>query len=396
VVVAALVAAPAASATGGGSPAGAAFTTINSAVDGGGVGPREGLCYNGRGNVNCNRYYNKRFVWINGGPDRNKLTDGRYFFAVLEPGWQLDPNDQVPVSTTDKNLSDDHDTWENRTFTVKNGNIFSYTPAPGQTPHDFAVDTKDANEPKIRLFPYSDTTNRGGVYILAICYLGPVGAQAATGGGGSGGGHPGTHAKNCKYDAFKVKEDTTPPSCPPPTFGVDKDGHRYGKQLFWDEGGIDYIEVVSVVNMSIAPLGPGLNYFQGTTDVVQLTGTEINYGKGANIRILVRDVGGNVVECDPVMTTVRAGSRATAGRGLAETYRVSRRETTVTIQNGRPGLARLVVTVNGRRFVARNLRAGERRKLNIASALVRGGHRNRVTLQGTGRRGAQAFVAISN
>jgi hypothetical protein len=44
--------------------------------------------------------------------------------------------------------------------------------------------------PYIRLFPYSDTTNPGGVYIMAICSLGE--------------GYP-VDPRDCKYDAFKVK-----------------------------------------------------------------------------------------------------------------------------------------------------------------------------------------------
>src|SRR3954462_3877579 len=119
---------------------GAGFTTINSTVDGGGTGADEGLCHNGNGNVNCNQYFSKRFVWINGGPDGNGLSDGTDFFAVLVPGNQNDPNDQPPNTfpkpQTDGNLSDDFDPYTNRTFTVTNGEIDTYT-----GPHDFAVDT---------------------------------------------------------------------------------------------------------------------------------------------------------------------------------------------------------------------------------------------------------------
>jgi hypothetical protein len=45
--------------------------------------------------------------------------------------------------------------------------------------------------PYIRLFPYADTTNPGGVYILAICSLGE--------------GYP-VDPRDCKYDAFKVQK----------------------------------------------------------------------------------------------------------------------------------------------------------------------------------------------
>jgi hypothetical protein len=44
------------------------------------------------------------------------------------------------------------------------------------------------------LFPYSDTRNPGGVYIMAICYLGEDGSN-----------YP-VAPRDCKYDAFKVKE----------------------------------------------------------------------------------------------------------------------------------------------------------------------------------------------
>src|SRR5262245_31072262 len=77
--------------------AGAGFTTVNESVDG------SGHCKNGNPGVNCNIYDGKQFVWLNGGPSANGLSpDGQYFFAVLSPGGQADPNDG-----TAKNLSDD-------------------------------------------------------------------------------------------------------------------------------------------------------------------------------------------------------------------------------------------------------------------------------------------------
>jgi hypothetical protein len=149
---------------------GAAFTTTNTNKDG------TGHCKNGNEDVNCNIYDGKEFVWLNGGPDTAYVGDGDYFFAVLEPGGQGggdDPNDLTP-----KNLSDDFDTYANRTFSVAGGTI-SYGGS-----HDF-----DSN--KIRLMPYADTSNPGGVYILAICSLADT--------------YP-VDASDCKYDAFKIKK----------------------------------------------------------------------------------------------------------------------------------------------------------------------------------------------
>lgn len=175
---------------------GANFTTYNAHVDGAG----KDVCKNSA--INCNIYGAKEYVWLNGGPTANGLgPDGEYFFAVLEPGGQPNPNDQGAVA--DKNLSDDYDCYWNRTFTVTNGEVSAYTgdnscPAPYDTftdPHWLDDGDKGPKPnwqpPYIRLFPYSYTTNPGGVYILAICSLDE--------------GYP-VDPRDCKYDAFKVKK----------------------------------------------------------------------------------------------------------------------------------------------------------------------------------------------
>jgi hypothetical protein len=171
---------------------GAAFTTFNPWVD----GFFKEVCKNSI--INCNIYGDKEYVWLNGGPAANGLgPDGEYFFAVLVPGGQPDPNDGGA-----KNLSDDYDAYTNRTFTVTDGEVSAYA-----GDHDLdSGDTIDSNRqychskkgclpdgepPLIRLAPYADTTNPGGVYILAICSLAD--------------GYP-VSPRDCKYDAFKVKE----------------------------------------------------------------------------------------------------------------------------------------------------------------------------------------------
>jgi hypothetical protein len=189
---------------------GAAFTTDNPGF----VGPSSytnQACTNGHfhisPSVNCNQYLDKRDVWINGGPSngKNHLTDGTYFFDVLVPGGQNpDTNDggqkNLSDTTVDPWASGDlngdgstipsGDDYANRTFTVSGGHIASYSGT-----HQF--DTSGGNlGTLIQLFPYDDTTNPGGVYILAICSLGDADANAAL--------PPGVDPKDCKYDAFKV------------------------------------------------------------------------------------------------------------------------------------------------------------------------------------------------
>ncbi len=138
---------------------------------------------NGQG-VNGNIYADKRDVWFSGLPVSAALGADTYFFAVLVPGGQ-GGNDN-PNDGTEKNLSDDFDTYTNRTFTVDgDGNITDY-----QGTHN-----RDGN--LLQLFPYADTTNPGGEYILAVCSL--------------ANGYP-VDPNNCKYDAFKIKNDNTPPA----------------------------------------------------------------------------------------------------------------------------------------------------------------------------------------
>ena len=104
---------------------GATYTTNNPAVDG------LGTCNNGPSaidpTVNCNIYDQKAYVWLTGGPPSggSALEDGTYFFAVLDPGGQhndVNDGENAPVFggdvNTNKNLSDEHDAYTNRTFTV--------------------------------------------------------------------------------------------------------------------------------------------------------------------------------------------------------------------------------------------------------------------------------------
>lgn len=153
---------------------GAGFTTTDFLADGG------NFCLNGNPNAttdinNCNLYEAKQYVWLGGGPTAAALGDGDYFFAVLAPGGQANPNDGSPL-----NLSDgaSGDAEKDRTFHVSGGTV-TYA-----GPHDH-----DGN--KIRLANYDDTPNPGGVYILAICAVDTETYATVA-------------ASSCKYDAFKV------------------------------------------------------------------------------------------------------------------------------------------------------------------------------------------------
>jgi len=147
--------------------------------------------------VNCNIYAAKEDVFLSGSPIQAALGDGTYFFDVLVPGGQPTPNDAATVPDTSqataKNLSDDFDAWSNREFTVTGGTISMLNASS----HAY-----DSATNEVQVAPFANTTNDGGVYILAVCKV-PANPT----------GTPGVDPRDCKYDAFKVKPpNTTPPA----------------------------------------------------------------------------------------------------------------------------------------------------------------------------------------
>jgi hypothetical protein len=174
--------------------AGAGFSGTNIPADG-------DHCFNGPGIVNCNIYDGKQYVWINGGPANgtSQLTDGYWFFVVGVPGGEnSDINDAATVpddgTGTAKNLSDDYDAYTNRVFHVSSHKIDSYSGTHDKYP-------SATQGLKIRLMPYSDTTNPGGEYFVGLCFLG-TDADSSTW------TYP-ADPSQCKYDNFKVKAGET-------------------------------------------------------------------------------------------------------------------------------------------------------------------------------------------
>ena len=253
---------------------GAGFTTVNEVVDG------TGHCKNGNPNVNCNIYDGKDFVWLNGGPSVAYVGDGDYFFAVLVPGGQADPNDGA-----EKNLSDDFDAYTNRTFSVSGGTV-SYGGS-----HDFSNN-------KIRLMPYADTTNPGGVYIMAICALGDV--------------YP-VDPSDCKYDAFKVQEEEVEPGLPL-TISKDADG-AYDNTFTWD--------ITKDVDKTLVKQVGGSVTFNYTVKVTHDGGTVDNVTIEGTISVINPNVDKDnntvPVDIDGVTDQLSDGTVCTVTNGGAQT-----------------------------------------------------------------------------
>ncbi|MCW2598521.1 MAG: hypothetical protein JWM02_350 [Frankiales bacterium] len=145
--------------------------------------------------VNQNQYLAKTDVYLSGGPNNTSahfLAEGDYFFAILVPGGQSDPNDGG-----DGNLSDPlGGTAAERSFHADGHGIA--TPIVGAT--NLALHPISPAG-VIQAADFADTTNSGGVYLAAVCQYAPVANGTAA-----------QHvvASDCKYDAFKVGEGVPP------------------------------------------------------------------------------------------------------------------------------------------------------------------------------------------
>jgi hypothetical protein len=258
-----------ASATG----SGAGYTSVDESVDG------TGHCRNGNPNVNCNIYDGEQFVWLNGGPIGSALGDGTYFFAVIAPSGQADPNDgSLDLLSTDP--------YANRTFTVSDGSV-TYN------------GTHDLDGNKIRLMPYDNTPNAGGVYIVAICSLGGGGAQPVA-------------PSSCKYDAFKIQAGQVAPADP---LTITKDANGSDTNTFtWDiSKDVDH----TLVNSSSA--GVTFNY---TVNVTHDPGTISGVTVSGTISVFNPNVDGSntvPVDIDAVTDQLSDGTVCSVTNGGAQT-----------------------------------------------------------------------------
>ena len=226
---------------------GAIYTTTDSAGSG------TGACLNGGvpDPVNCNIYPTKEDVFLNGGPTADRLPPGDYFFAVIDPGSQADPNDGAPG-----NLSSTHDSWTNRRFTVNANGTVSYAGT-----HLF-----NASNDKIQLAPYDDTTNAGGEYIAAVCAV-PASPSTTN--------PPGAEPSLCKYDAYKDMPGGggTAPDPVGPTVIKDAAGsyirtYRWGIDKSVDRNQIDTASSTGTFNYTVT-----VSHDAGTVSGVGVTGT---------------------------------------------------------------------------------------------------------------------------
>jgi hypothetical protein len=132
------------------------------------------------------------------------------------------------------------------------------------------------------------------------------------------------------------------------------------------------------------------SFEQGTDQPLIVVGTKIDQTRGSQVRLRVTDLAGNVTDCDPVLTQeVREN-----GKPESSTYAgIPPEEHVVTVYNGDPGLRMLEIDVNGKKLKMTGLRPGEKRSLDVASA-VTPGMGSIFTLTAHGEPGGGAAVMI--
>lgn len=156
-----------------------------------------------------------------------------------------------------------------------------------------------------------------------------------------------------------------------------------------DQGsGLESIKITRATNLTVSiPTIP-----PGTRSPVTVVGTKIDGQQRASLVLSAGDTCRNVAPCDPVLTTIIRKE----GRPEAQVISgLPRQESKISIHNGTPGLRRLDVFVNHRRFRVAGLGNGRATELDVAAAMV-DGDQNTIELIAYGKPGASAMVLISD
>ena len=133
-------------------------------------------------------------------------------------------------------------------------------------------------------------------------------------------------------------------------------------------------------------------FSSGDTGAVLVTSTKIDQNNASHLALTVTDVAGNVTKCDPIVPGLaRHGSL----RGPVTTFlNLLASQSKVSIFNSSPGLRSFTILANGKSFTLK-VAAGQSRKINIASAMLRG-HKNTVRVRANGSKASTAMIQISS
>ena len=139
----------------------------------------------------------------------------------------------------------------------------------------------------------------------------------------------------------------------------------------------------------------------GTTLALGVTAIKINQSASAVVQLTVIDLCGHTTVFDPVFATITIGASNSHNGGrfnfnhreVARFDGIGHTEGMVFLQNDTPGVALLVIRVNGSEFRTR-LSDGQTKKIDISSALFHG--TNTVTVAAFGHPGDSVDLTISD
>ena len=191
-------------------------------------------------------------------------------------------------------------------------------------------------------------------------------------------------------EPFKVvAADTAPPICVIVAQGKNALGRGFIRFAVTDVGGgLDH-HVVTYLRNAVVVVD---SYAPGTAGPVNVLATAINKAQSLGVEVQFFDLAGNKAICDPIIHIV---SRVDKQPKDATFTGIMQAESKVTIRNGDPGMGKVQLIVNGRRFNEVDLRNGEVRKFDVCAAM-RPGSDNTITVRARGKIGASAVVVIAD
>jgi hypothetical protein len=140
------------------------------------------------------------------------------------------------------------------------------------------------------------------------------------------------------------------------------------------------------------PIGCFVTGFVEGAVQVEVDAVKDKPSKPSRIGLEITDVAGNVMECDPVITTIERS--AAQNRTRQRFGALSQHDSYVTIQNGAPGLKRLRIKVNGKKSAVLGLEDAGAITVDVSRFMVEG--ENTITLIGYGKPGTSALIIISD
>jgi hypothetical protein len=189
-----------------------------------------------------------------------------------------------------------------------------------------------------------------------------------------------------RFNAFVAKLSPAAPACkllamvagPPAELRVAVHADR----------GLATLTATRATNASVALPA----FAPGTTDTLPVTATKLDQTAKAFLTLQATDVTGSSTTCDPALVTV---GREPGARPAQAIRHVAQGESHVALTNGTPGADRVRLLVNGQLFEAADLHDGDKRTLDVSSAM-RKGNDNTIVVVAHGPRDSSVAVLVSD